>query len=125
MLLKNILWIDCLGALLAGVLMLGLASWLSGLYLLSHAFVVGLAVVNLVYGSFSLSLARKTQRPLALISTLAAGNVAWGGICFAAAAFLAGQASAFGLAHLILEGLYVGGLGLLEWSRRHQLLVAS
>lgn len=125
MLLRKLLWIDCLGALLAGIAVLSLSSWLSGLYGFSQGFVVGLGIVNLAYGTFSLSLAARAKRPLALIVLLAAANVAWGFFCFGAALFLAETASPYGLAQLILEGLYVGGLGVLEWKRRHQLVVAS
>lgn len=126
MLLRKLLWVDCLGALLAGVAVLSLSSWLSGLYGLSQPFLVFLAVVNLVYGTFSLSLAARPKRPLALVSLLAAANVAWGFLfCFGAAIALAPTASPFGLTHLIGEGIYVGGLGLLEWRRRHHLVTAS
>jgi hypothetical protein len=38
---------------------------------------------------------------------------------------LAGTASAFGLAHLVGEGLFVGGLAVLEWRRRERLLTAA
>jgi hypothetical protein len=125
MLLRNLLWVDCIGALAAGVLVLSFSGWLSGLYGLSQPFVVFLAAVNLAYGSFSLSLAARRKRPVALVGLLAAANAAWGFLfCFGAAIVLAPAASPFGLAHLIGEGLYVGGLGLLEWKRRHQLATA-
>lgn len=122
---KNLLWVDCLGALLAGVLMLALSSWLAGFYGLPWDFFIAITVANLAYGAYSLTLALRKSRPLALIVLLAAANVAWGVFCFAAAIHLAATASPFGLAHLVLEGLYVGGLGLLEWSRRHQLVSAA
>lgn len=126
MLLRNLLWVDCLGALLAGIAVLSLSGWLSGLYGLPRSFVIFLAVVNLAYGAFSLSLAARSKKPLALVSLLAAANMAWGFLfCFGAAIALAPAASPFGLAQLIGEGLYVGGLGALEWSRRHQLATAS
>lgn len=126
MLLRNLLWVDCIGALAAGGLVLPLSGWLSGLYGFPLSFVVFLAIVNLAYGSFSLSLAIRPQRPLALVSLLAAANAAWGFLfCFGAAIGWASAASPWGLAHLIGEGIYVGGLGLLEWSSRHQLAAGS
>ena len=125
MLSKKLLWIDCLGALAAGAAMLVFSSWLSGLYGFSRQFVVGLAAVNLAYGSFSLSLAARRRRPPALIALLALANLAWGLVCFAAAIHLSDAATPFGLAHLVLEGLYVGGLGALEWKWRRQLVSAD
>lgn len=122
---KNLLWVDCLGALVAGVLMLALSSWLAALYGLPWDFFIAIAVANLAYGAYSLTLALKKSRPLALIVLLAAANVAWGVFCFAATLHFSATATPFGLAHLVLEGLYVGGLGLLEWSRRHQLLLPA
>ena len=127
---KILLWIDCIGALLAGAAVLSLSSWLAGLYGLSLSFVTFLGLANIAFGAYSLKLAmprrrrRPWPRPLALVSFLAGANVAWGFFCFAAAVRLAGKASPFGLAQLILEGLYVGGLGALEWRSRRQLAAA-
>lgn len=125
MLLRKLLWIDCLGALFAGFLVLSLASRLAGLYGLPRDFLVCLGLANLAYGTYSLALAARSRRPVPLIAALAAANIAWAPFCFTSAIVLAGTASPYGLAHLILEGIYVGGLGVLEWKRRHQLAVAS
>ncbi len=95
--------------------MLALVPWLSRLYAMPVGFVLAMGLANLAYGAFSLSLARRAIRPRALLVLLASANIAWAGVCFVAAAVLASQASFLGLAHLVLEGIYVGGLGLLEW----------
>ena len=117
----RLLWIDCTAAGLAGAAMLALSGWLSTLYALPQTFVVGLAVVNLLYGAFSFSLARRDRRPLRLVVLLALANLAWGVACWGLAVALAGTASPFGVAHLVGEGLFVGGLGGLEWRWREQL----
>jgi hypothetical protein len=45
-------------------------------------------------------------------------------VCGLAAVGFAGTASAFGLAHLLGEGLFVGGLAALEWRERERLRCA-
>lgn len=123
--LSRVLWVDCLGAAIAGVTMLTLSGWLSLLYTLPHEFVIGLGLVNLSYAGFSFSLAIRTKRPQALITLLVAANASWAGVCLLAAIALAAKASPFGLAHLVIESLYVGGLAKVEWSQRDRLLTAS
>jgi len=112
---SSLLWIDCLGGLAVGVLVLALSPWLSRLYAMPESFVIALGSANLAYGAFSLSLARRAVRPRALLQLLIGANLAWAVFCVIASAIFAAQASAYGLALLLLEGAYVGGLGLLEW----------
>jgi hypothetical protein len=124
---KKLLWIDCTAAALAGVAMLLLADWLSRLYAVPREVVVGNAAVNLLYGAYSFSLAVRRQRPRALILLLIGANAGWGVVCLtgAAVAAAAALASPFGVAHLIGEGLFVGGLAVQEWVNRDRLLTAD
>ena len=122
--LRQLLWIDCGAALLAGVTVLSLSAWLGRLYALPQGLLVAMGVANLAYGAFSFSLARRARRPRSLIVALVAANASWAALCGLAAVRLAGVASSFGLAHLIGEGLFVGGLAALEWHRRAHLLTA-
>ncbi len=103
--------------------MLVFREWLSGLYSLPVEFIVGLGVVNLMYGAFSFSLAVRRKRPLGLIVLLVVANGGWTVICLLAAVMLMTKASAFGVTHLVIEGLYVGWLARVEWSQREGLLV--
>ena len=122
---RNLLWIDGLGAALAGVLTLALMGWLSELYDLPRNLLLLIGVVNLLYGSFSLPLARRRQRPLVLIQLLAVANLAWAlFFCFRWAYVYSDTASLFGLAHFVGEGIWVGGLGVLEWRWRESLQTA-
>ncbi len=114
---RALLWIDCGAALLAGALMFALGGWLSELYLLPRSFLALVASVNV-----ALSLALRARRPRALLLALVLGNAAWAAACGAMAFAVAGRASAFGVAHLVLEGLFVGGLARLEWRAREGLL---
>lgn len=117
----RLLWIDGIGALAVGLLMLALRPLLAGLYGLSPSIVAILALVNLAYASYSLTLAARSHRSLTAIAALAVANGAWTLACAALAGYFAGSASALGLTHFALEGLYVGVLGLLEWQSRHLL----
>lgn len=123
--MRDLLWVDCGAALLAGLVLLLLSSWLSQLYALPHGFLMGMGVANLAYGTYSLSLARRARRPRSLLVLLVVANATWAALCGLAAVRLAGTASAFGLAHLVGEGLFVGGLAALEWRRRERLLTAA
>lgn len=122
---NSLLWIDCTGGLVVGVLVLALSSWLSTLFAMPVRFVVVLGAANLGYGLYSLQLARRTVRPRALLRLLVGANLAWAVFCVLASVRLASQASYLGLAHLLLEGAYVGGLGLLEWRYLDALLTRS
>jgi hypothetical protein len=124
-LLRHLLWIDCGAAALAGLAVLFLSGWLSRLYAVPRGLLVGMGVANLAYGAFSCSLARRARRPRPLLVLLVVANAAWAALCLVAAVRLAGTASAFGLAHLVGEGLFVGALAGLEWSQRARLLRAA
>jgi hypothetical protein len=124
-LLRNLLWIDSGAALLAGVVVLALSGWLSELYALPRPLLLVMGAVNLAYGTYSGSLARRARRPYRLIVLLVAANATWAVLCGLAAVSLADTASMFGLAHLVGEGLFVGGLAALEWRERERLLFAA
>lgn len=122
---KSLLWIDCTGGLTVGAFVLAFANWLSTLYALPLTLVYVMGAANLAYGTFSLSLARRAVRPRSLLLLLVAANLTWAVLCGVAAAVFAAEASAFGLAQLLLEGVFVGGLGLLEWKHLDDLLTAA
>ncbi|MEM1117986.1 MAG: hypothetical protein AAF845_11610 [Bacteroidota bacterium] len=120
----TLLWVDCVSAFVAGVLLLALSGWLSPLLGLPLWFVVGEGVVNLLYGSFSFSLARREVRPLRLVRRLAALNMAWGAFCAVLAVALLGTVTLYGTIHFLLGAVYVGGLGVLEWRNQTDLATA-
>ena len=123
--MKNLLWVDCIAGALAGIAMLALSGWLSGLYGLPRGLLLFMGAANLLYASYSFSLARRARRPRPLISLLVFANLAWAGACLALATYFAGTATAFGIVHLVGEGIFVGGLGGLEWRWRERLLTAA
>jgi hypothetical protein len=121
---KSLLWIDCTGGLVAGIVVLMLSGWLSTLYRLPVGLVIAMGIANLLYGGYSLSLARRPVRPRTLLLVLVVANICWALLCAITAVMVAPRASYYGLAHLILEGAYVGGLGILEWKHRSALETA-
>ncbi|MBC8089847.1 MAG: hypothetical protein H7Z40_21515 [Phycisphaerae bacterium] len=118
------LWIDCTAAILAGVLVLAASSWLSSLYVLPRRLLIVTGAANIAYGIYSFSLARRTIRPRALITTLVTANALWAVVCAVIAANVAAEASLFGTAHFVGEGLFVGALAAQEWRHRERLLTA-
>ncbi|HMQ03165.1 MAG TPA: hypothetical protein PKD26_04560 [Pyrinomonadaceae bacterium] len=120
-LVKRILWVDCVGAIATGFLLLFFSWWIAPLYGLPQWFVVGHAFVHLAYGSYSFSLAVRKTRPMPLIETLAIANGVWGSICLILALYFVSNATAFAVVHFLLEGIYVGSLGFIEWNRRESL----
>lgn len=124
-LIPHLLWIDSGAGLTVGVLVLALVDWLSPIFALPPAFLTVMGVANVAYGLFSLSLARRRTRPPALLLLLVVANASWAVLCALAAVVVAPYASPLGLAQLILEGLFVGGLAALEWRHRETLRVAG
>lgn len=121
----SLLWVDSLAGLIVGVFMLLLSGPLSRLYDLPQAGIVFMGTMNLAYGSHSFSLARRKARPKALLLLLIAANACWGVLCIAAAFAFASSASYLGVGSLAFEGLFVGGLAILEWRRREILLAGG
>lgn len=123
--LRHLLWFDSAAGLSAGIAMLALSEWLHALYALPRALLLGMGVANLAYGTYSGWLASRRERPRAALLTLIAANATWAGLCWLGAMRYADPASVLGLMHLVGEGLFVGGLAMLEWRERHRLLISS
>ncbi len=120
---RKLLWVDCIGGGIAGILTLLASPWLSKLHQLPLNLLILIGVVNLVYGSYSFSLAMQPKRPKILILLLIVANLAWAGIGVRWAIVFIDTASIFGFVHLLGEAVYVAGLALLQWRWRHLLLV--
>ena len=118
----KILWIDCLGGLFAGIAMLSLAGWISKLESLPIEFVVGMGCANLAYGTYSVWVTLSRPRSQRKIEILAASNVAWLFVCLAIVVKHRGGLSPLGNLHVVGEGVYVAGLGIVEWRLRKRLV---
>lgn len=120
---RHALWIDGLAGAAMGLAFLLLLPRLVDWYELPRSVLLAMAAANLLYASYSLTLAvraRVTGRRPAVrwIRRLVVANALWGVVCLVLAVVFARTASPFGLAHLILEGLGVGAMAVLEWRWR-------
>jgi len=111
----QLLWVDGLGGLAAGGAVLSMSAWLSVLDGLPRALIVFMGGANLAYGAYSTSLAALRVRPAWRVAILAVANLLWAVFCLVLALRFRGEITPFGLVHVLGEGLYVGGLGCLEW----------
>lgn len=118
--IRTVLWLDCIGAFVAGSLILGFHQLISRWDSLDISIVLFVGVANLVYGFGSLYV-NTIGRTVRSISTLALANVFWLAVCISIIAFNWNSISSFGIAHKLLEGTYVAGLGITEWKFRNQL----
>lgn len=123
--MKNLLWVDCIAGALAGAMMLLLSGWLGSLYALPHGLLLFMGAVNVLYASYSFTLATRPRRTMPWIKLLVSANLTWAGICLGLAVAFAGSATLFGIGHLVGEAVFVGGLAGLEWRWREKLLSAA
>lgn len=119
---QGILWFDAVGGLSVGGLVLLFSPWLHGLYGLPSVFVVFLGVANVAYGCFSASLVRMPVRSRRLLYTLAGANCLWALLCCVYVYWFWETVTFYGAAHLLLEAVYVGTLGVLEWRWNERLV---
>ena len=118
---RNILWLDCIGGLIVGVAVLTFFRAVGSLGGLQTAVVIGMGLANLLYGSYSLFVATRKPRPRRLVEILAYGNMAWLGVCVLVTFLEWDRVTPLGILHVIGEGIYVAGLGIVEWFWRHEL----
>ncbi len=123
--IKHLLWFDCLAGTSVGLGMLALMPWLSDWYGLPSGLVLFVALANCGAGAYSFSLARKRRREPQLIALLVVGNGTWALICAALFALFLNEARIWGLLHLAGEALFVGGLAMIEWRCRHDLVTGE
>lgn len=112
---RNLLWIDCLGGLCVGAGVLALHGWLAEFYGLPRELLLIIGAANALYGSYSLSLAVRSVRPRPALVVLVAANATWSLVCIGLTVSYFSSASVFGIAALVAEAVFVGGLAALEW----------
>lgn len=121
---RRILWIDGLSGLFAGILLLLTLNWLAEWYKIPKNTLFFFAAVNFAYATYSLSIARLKKRPKILITILVLANLTWAVHCLWLAINFRETITLFGLIHLIVDTIYVGGLAYLEWRWRAALQTA-
>lgn len=120
--IRQVLWLDCSAAALAGVIVLSFSSQLGNWYALPETLLRFIGAVNIAYACYSCSLAIRAQRSETSIMLLAWANGFWALACLGIAAVFAQSLSPPGLVHLLGEAAFVGGLASVEWTWRKNLL---
>ncbi|MEZ4375160.1 MAG: hypothetical protein R3B07_30395 [Polyangiaceae bacterium] len=116
---RNLLWFDSGAGATAGVLMVALHGWLVELHQLPSAALWCMAAANIGYASYSESLALRASQlnrlPRVAVDLLVFANVAWGLVCVGLLLGNWATVTTWGIAHLVFEGAFVAGLGLVEF----------
>lgn len=118
---KRLLWVDCLGGLFVGVVVMFFCRQLSDWEQLPPSVVLLMGAANLGYGGYSLFVTTRKPRPLALVKILAMANMAWLVVCLIIFSMYRNEISAFGTLHVLGEGVYVAALGYAEWMAKDSL----
>lgn len=116
---KALLYLDGGAGLAAGIFMLVLHEWLARLHHVAPTTVLAIGAVNLAYGCYSGTLALRNALGHApsrfAIDVLIAGNACWPLVCVGVLVWAWSSISVYGVAHLALEAVFVGGLAVAEY----------
>lgn len=122
---RAVLWIDALGALGVGFVLLAFRDAITAWYQLPPGVMTLIIGGDLVYGTCSLQLAMRPRwRSRGLVLALVAANLAFAVVCVVLFARHGNAASLFGRLHLVGEAVYLCVLAGTEWWVR-EALVAS
>jgi len=115
---QRLLFLDGGAGSAVGLGVLTLREWLAELYAMPLSLVTFIGAANLAYGCYSGALAGRAwyqKGPSCrAIDGLIAANLAWTVVCAALVVTTFRSASALGLGHLVLEGMFVAWLALAE-----------
>jgi hypothetical protein len=116
---RNVIYFDGLAGGIVGLLEIALLDWLTQLHQLPKSIIIFVCAANLIYGAYSLNLARNIRRGTwprrRWFDLLIFGNASWAVVCLVLVATYRSTISIFGLAHLLLEAAFVLWLAVIEW----------
>lgn len=81
-----------------------------------------LGAMNVLYAAPGLCLGALRKRPVWLLTFLIVANAAWAVTCLVIAGAVWSSARGFGLAQLLVEAVFVGGLAVVEARHRAEIL---
>lgn len=115
---RAILWLDGGSGLGAGIAVLLLHRWLAAIHEVTPGTMLGIGLVNMLYGSYSGTLALVATRrgrlpPRVAVNVLVLANLGWTAVCTMLLAKVDGS-GLFRL-HVGFEGAYVAALAAAEW----------
>ena len=115
---RRVLWVDGGAGLVVGVVVLALHRWLAGLYGFHPDLVLAIGAANVVYGSYSTTLAVRASSGRVpsrrAVDLLVAANLAWAVVCVALIGVTWRWASWVGLGVVAFEGVFVAVLATIE-----------
>lgn len=116
---RTLLWLDGGAGVTVGILVLVFTEWLAELQGFSLRLVLFMGLANLVYGSYSTTLAVRATSGRApsprSVAWLVAANGAWALICVVIVASTWSSATLLGRTLATFEGLFVGSLAFAEY----------
>jgi len=118
----DLLYLDGIAGLLAGLTLLSFKSWFYEIYSLPLYSLQFITVANILYGVCALLLAFKKTRSLLAIKVLAIANCFWVIVCISFIFKYINSASWVGISLLIFESIFVGYLAYFEWINRANLI---
>ena len=118
----NILHIDGGAGLIVGVSVFLLQEWISSLYQLPLSTIIFIALANVIYGIYAMSLVILNNTSIHFITTLVIANVAWAITCFSIMTFYFNSITLLGIAFIFLEAIFVCILSWVEWKNRFNIL---
>lgn len=113
--LKKILWIDCLAALSAGLVLLIFKGNMSPFFNVPKSLLTTLMMVAFCYACYSFYLANHSSPPKILLKILVLGNSMYALVCLFLLASFYKTATVFGVIYFSIDVLIVGFLALWEW----------
>ena len=119
---RKLPWIDGFAALSVGALMFVLRGPLSDFYGLPYQLVTTIALVNMLYSVFGLTLGVLRRRPAWLLIALIAANLLWAVACIVFAVRAPASTTIWGYGQLVGEGAFVAALAFLEWRHLRSIL---
>lgn len=122
---KKVLLIDGGAALIVGVLIILINEKLTLWLALPLELLNFMAIVNLLYSIFSLTLAFFKKPSLILLKVLVAANLFWSFNCMRLALIYDESSNWLGIVYLIGEAIFVGALACLEWRWRRMLVTTN
>ena len=118
----DILYLDGIAGLLAGLTLFSFQSWFYEIYSLPLYALQFITVANILYGVCALLFAFKRTRSLLAIKVLAIANCFWVIVCISFIFKYINSASWVGISLLIFESIFVGYLAYFEWINRANLI---
>ena len=112
--LRRLLWADFTAGATAGAFVLPLSIWLESIHQIPRLFLLFMGTAGFLYAAIALALASRPVPPPHLVTLLGSANLVWAAVCVLSAFILLSSASWLGLAHLVVEAVFVAWLGVNE-----------